>query len=126
MKTFTKLFLLNAVVVTSLFFSYQQGLLQQVFEHDKSYMTTVILVIYAYMSFYVAKLGKELDRMKLPLGRKESDYIEKKLKLSWFVSGQFFNLGMIGTVIGFCITMAASLTPSGDTNAIVSELKVGA
>lgn len=126
MKTFTKLFLFNAVVLTSLFFAYQQGLLQQVFQHDKSYMSTVILAVYAYMSYYVSQVGSQLDKCKLPLSKKDSDAINKKLKLSWFVSGQFFNLGMIGTVIGFCIAMAASLAPNGDPNAIVAELKVGA
>lgn len=117
---------MDAIVVTSLFFAFQQGMLQTVFEHDKSYMTSVIGVIYVIMSFFVAGIGKRLDTLKSPLSKKDSDLISKDLGLSWFVSYQFFNLGLIGTVIGFCISMNASLVANGDANAIVTELKTGA
>jgi len=124
-KTFTRLLLLDVVTLTSAFFAHQKGLFETVIEHDVSYISSVIVLLYVGMSVFAANLAKKLDSKTLPLSADDSLFFEKKLDFSWFVSSHFFNLGLMGTIIGFCYSMGASLNPGADANKIVLDLKTG-
>lgn len=126
MKTFTKWFIVNAAVLTLSFFAYAQGLFDVVFKNDISHLTTVITVLYVALSAFAGKIALEVDKLKFPLGRLDLERISKKLDICWFTSGHFLNLGLMGTIIGFCYSIGSSLDPTKDANNIILELKAGA
>ena len=56
MKTFTKWFLLNAIIVTSLFFAEQKDLISEIIKNDLSNISILIMSLYVIMSAYVGRL----------------------------------------------------------------------
>ena len=63
MTTFTKWFLLNALVLTALFFAEQKGAISLMVKNDVSHITILIMVLYVIVSAYVGRLCYLSDKI---------------------------------------------------------------
>ena len=73
MKTFTKWFLVNAVIITAIFFAEQKDAISTIIKNDLSYISILIIGLYFSFSIYIGRLCYLSDRM--------SEKEEKKLYL---------------------------------------------
>ena len=122
MTTFTKWFLLNAVVLTTLFLVEQKGGLSLIIKNDLSHLSVVIMALYAVVSVYVGKLCYYADKAS---GETERDRIAHKSDVGWFAAEHFFSLGLLGTIIGLTIATQTSLKDTVSITEVVTGLKVG-
>jgi len=125
--TFTKWFLLNAVMLTGFFFAEAKGAVSLVIENDISRISIVIMMLYAIVSAMVGrlcyladKMSEEPDKLK-----KEKEYLSKRAEVGWFAAEHFFSLGLLGTVFGLCVATATNLDENAQVSTIVSGLKEG-
>ena len=63
MNTFTKWFLLNAVMGTALFFAEQKDALSTIIKNDLSHISILIMGLYLCVSLYVGRLCYLADHM---------------------------------------------------------------
>lgn len=127
MTTFTKWFLLNALVLTSSVLAEVKGMISLMIKSDSSYLTIVIIALYFIMSGFVGRLSYLADRInpKSAMAKDDSSSLMKKTDVAWFAAEHFFSLGLLGTVVGLCIATATSLTSNAQLGEVVSSLKVG-
>ena len=122
MKTFTKWFLFNAVVLTAVFFAEQKGAMSLIVENDLSHISVLIMALYLFFSGFVGRLCYLADKTKT--GREREDLL-KRADVGWFAAEHFFSLGLLGTIIGLTIATQTSLKDTGSISEIVAGLKVG-
>jgi hypothetical protein len=122
MTTFTKWFLLNAVVLTALFLVEQKGFITLIVKNDLSHISIVIMTLYVLVSAYVGKLCYLADRATS--GRDREDIL-KKADVGWFAAEHFFSLGLLGTILGLTIATQTSLKDTVTVSEVVGGLKVG-
>jgi hypothetical protein len=122
MKTFTKWFLLNAMVLTALILVEQKGGISLVIENDLSHISIIIMVLYIAASAFVGKLCYLADKAKDAQNRED---LLKRADIGWFAAEHFFSLGLLGTIIGLTIATQTSLNESVTIGEIVGGLKVG-
>lgn len=128
MTTFTKWFLLNAVMVTAIFFAEQKGLISTMVEADLSHISILIMFLYVCISGLVGRLCYLSDRLSKDNAakkKKELDYLTKRSDVGWFAAEHFFSLGLLGTIIGLILATEGSLDSSVPTAQIVAGLKQG-
>jgi hypothetical protein len=122
MTTFTKWFLLNALMLTAAFLAEQQHIISTAIANDLSYICIVIMSLYILVSGYVGKLCYLAARTTKS---KEREQLLKKMDIGWFAGEHFFSLGLLGTLIGLTIATSTSLTAEAQVSDIVAGLKVG-
>ena len=128
MTTFTKWFLLNAVVLTAVFFAEQNSLISTMIEGDLSHISMLIMFLYVCMSAFVGKLcylSDKISKKDSDMRRKEKEYLTKRAHVGWFAAEHFFSLGLLGTIIGLILATAENLDSSIPTSEIVAGLKRG-
>ena len=128
MTTFTKWFLLNAVMVTAIFFAEQKGLISTMVEADLSHISILIMFLYVCISGLVGRLCYLSDRLSKDNAakkKKELDYLTKRSDVGWFAAEHFFSLGLLGTIIGLILATEGSLDSSVPTAQVVAGLKEG-
>lgn len=128
MKTFIKWFLLNAVMLTAIFFAEQKGAISTIVKNDLSYISILIMFLYVCVSGYIGRLCYLSDKISKDnddLKKREKEYIEKRMDLGWFSAEHFFSLGLLGTIIGLIFATKGSLDSSLPIGQIVSGLKEG-
>ena len=128
MTTFTKWFLLNAVMVTAIFFAEQKGLISTMVEADLSHISILIMFLYVCISGLVGRLCYLSDRLSKDNAAKkkqELEYLTKRSDVGWFAAEHFFSLGLLGTIIGLILATEGSLDSSVPTAQIVAGLKQG-
>jgi len=127
MTTFTKWFLLNAVVLTALFFVEQRGGLSLIIKNDLSHLSILIMALYVVTSAYVGKLCYLADKASGNRGKdiEERDRLARKSDIGWFAAEHFFSLGLLGTIIGLTIATQTSLKDTVSITEVVTGLKVG-
>ncbi|MAF43714.1 MAG: hypothetical protein CMI54_06065 [Parcubacteria group bacterium] len=122
MKTFTKWFLLNAIVLTTIFFAETKGLVSLVVKSDLSHLSIVIMLLYVIVSGMVGKLCYLADKTILS---KDKDALTKRADIGWFAAEHFFSLGFLGTIIGLCIATKTNLKDTVSVSEVVAGLKIG-
>lgn len=125
MKTFTKWFLLNAVIFTAVFFAEQKGLVSEIVENDLSHISILIMSLYVIMSIYIGRLCFLADKINKRKGKEAVAYLTKRSDVGWFTAEHFFSLGLLGTIIGLVIATKGSLDSDMPTSEIVAGLKEG-
>lgn len=125
MSTFTKWFLLNAVMFTAVFLAETKGAISLMVSSDISYLTIVIMTSYVIVSGYVGKLCYLSDKIKRGREREARKHLSKRAELGWFAAEHFFSLGLLGTVFGLCVATATNLNSEAQVSDIVSGLKTG-
>ena len=127
MNTFTKWFLLNAVMLTAVFFAETKGAISTMVKNDVSHLTIVIMVLYVLISGMVGRLCYQADRAggNTPKDIDKRANISRRAEVGWFAAEHFFSLGLLGTVFGLCLATATNLNEEASVSAIVAGLKVG-
>ena len=128
MKTFTKWFLVNAIVFTAVYFAQTRDALTTIVENDISKLSVLIMSLYVLMSVYVGRLCYLSDKMsksKPETRRREKDYLLKRAGIGWFAAEHFFSLGLLGTIFGLCVATSTNLNASAPLSEIVAGLKSG-
>ena len=128
MNTFTKWFLVNAVMGTAIFFAEQKDMVSTIIKNDLSYISILIMTLYVLVSLHVGRLCYLSDKMskKNPKTRhKEKKYLLKRADLGWFSAEHFFSLGLLGTIIGLLFATSGSLDSALPVGEIVAGLKEG-
>ena len=122
MTTFTKWFLLNAVMLTAAFLVQQKEWITLVVKNDASYISIVIMSLYVIVSGYIGRLCYLADRCTK---QRDRDDLLKRMDVGWFAGEHFFSLGLLGTLIGLTIATSTSLTEEAQVSQIVTGLKNG-
>ena len=125
MTTFTKWFLINAVVLTAIFFAETKGAISMMVKNDVSYLTVVIMLLYLIVSSMVGRLCYLADKIERGRSRYDRSQLTKRAEAGWFAAEHFFSLGLLGTVFGLCVATSTSLNEGTEVSDIVSGLKVG-
>ena len=128
MTTFTKWFLLNAVMLTAVFFAEQKAAISTMISGDVSHITILIMGLYVGVSAFVGRLCYLSDKISTEdedKAQKEKDYLAKRSDVGWFAAEHFFSLGLLGTIFGLCVATSTSLNEGSQVTDIVSGLKVG-
>ena len=122
MTTFSKWFLLNAVMVTAVFFAETKGAISLMVKNDISHLTIVIMVLYVIVSVVVGKLCFLSDKINKGREKEARRHLTKRAEVGWFAAEHFFTLGLLGTVFGLCVATATSLNEGTEISDIVSGL----
>ena len=125
MTTFTKWFLLNALVLTALFFAEQKGAISLMVKNDVSHITILIMVLYVIVSAYVGRLCYLSDKINSKRKDDAVDYLFKRADLGWFAAEHFFSLGLLGTIFGLCVATTTNLSETAPVAQVLSGLKEG-
>ena len=125
MTTFTKWFLLNAVLLTTVFFAEARGAISLMVKSDISHLTIVIMTLYVLMSAFVGKLCYLADKINKKKAEHDAHKLGKKADIAWFAAEHFFTLGLLGTVFGLCVATSTSLNEGTEVSDIVAGLKAG-
>ena len=122
MTTFTKWFLLNAVMLTAAFLVEQKRWITLVVKNDASYISILIMSLYVIVSVYVGRLCYLADKATK---QRDRDELLKRMDIGWFAGEHFFSLGLLGTLVGLTIATSTSLTEEAQVSQIVTGLKNG-
>jgi hypothetical protein len=127
MTTFTKWFLVNALIGTGIFFAEQREAISTIVKNDLSYISILIMTLYVFLSLYIGRLCYLSDKMSTRKEKrlKEKEYLTKRADLGWFSAEHFFSLGLLGTIIGLIFATRGSLDSSLPVGEIVAGLKEG-
>lgn len=127
MKTFTKWFLLNAIILTAIFFAETKSALSTMVKNDISHLTIVIMTLYVIFTALVGKLCYLADRADGNSVKdiETRDELSRKADIGWFAAEHFFSLGLLGTVFGLCVATATNLNAEAQVSDIVAGLKTG-
>ena len=128
MKTFTKWFLLNSVVLTAIFFAEQKNAISTIIKNDLSYISILIMALYILVSLNIGRLCYLSDKMSKKNSKtklKEIEYLKRRSDLGWFSAEHFFSLGLLGTIVGLIFATSGSLDSSLPVSEIVTGLKEG-
>ena len=125
MKTFTKWFLLNAVMLTAVFFAEQKGLVSEIVTNDLSHLSILIMFLYVAMSIYIGRLCYLSDKINKRKKKEAITHLTKRADVGWFTAEHFFSLGLLGTIVGLVIATKGSLDGEMPTSQIVAGLKEG-
>ena len=123
--TFTKWFLLNAVVVTAFFFAETRGAISLIVKNDISHISVVIMALYVIVSGVVGRLCYLSDKINPKREQEAKQHLSKKAEVGWFAAEHFFSLGLLGTVFGLCVATATNLDENAQVSTIVAGLKTG-
>ena len=122
MKTFTKWFLLNAIVLTAFILAEQKGAVSLIIKNDLSKISIVIMLLYIGVSAFVGKLCYLADKAESTRDRQD---LLKRADIGWFAAEHFFSLGLLGTILGLTIATQTSLKDTVTVSEVVAGLKVG-
>ena len=119
-KLFIQWFIIFAASLSGGIIALNTGLLSLFIKNDQSYICLIIMSLYLVASAIAGHLCFRIDQLK-------KNVVEKQVKLLEFFSENFFVLGLLGTIIGFCIMMYQSVGGTGtpDTTQIILALKSG-
>ena len=126
MSTFTKWFLLNAVMLTAVFFAETKGAITLMVKSDVSYLTIVIMTLYVSVSAMVGRLCYLADQLTSSIASidDKADLLRRS-DVGWFAAEHFFSIGLLGTVFGLCVATSTSLNEGTEVSDIVAGLKTG-
>jgi|TARA_R110000751_G_scaffold63336_1_gene130753 hypothetical protein len=128
MNTFTKWFLINAVMGTAIFFAETKDAISTIVQNDLSHISILIMVLYVVVSGYIGRLCYLSDKISTKNSKnrqKEKEYLKKRIDLGWFSAEHFFSLGLLGTIVGLIFATRGSLDGSLPTSEIIGGLKEG-
>tara|TARA_B100000959_G_C14794151_1_gene546863 strand:+ start:126 stop:602 length:477 start_codon:yes stop_codon:yes gene_type:complete len=127
MTTFVKWFLLNAIILTAVFFAETKGAISLMVSSDVSYLTIVIMTLYVVVSGMTGKWCYLADRVSGDTGEnvRERSRLLRRSEVGWFAAEHFFSLGLLGTVFGLCLATATNLDDQAQVSDIVAGLKAG-
>tara|TARA_B100000287_G_scaffold406750_1_gene431498 strand:- start:223 stop:711 length:489 start_codon:yes stop_codon:yes gene_type:complete len=125
MTTFTKWFLVNAVMATAIFFAEQKDMVSTIIKNDLSHISILIMTLYVCVSLYVGRLCYLVDTINKNKEKEAKYYLTKRADVGWFAAEHFFSLGLLGTIVGLVIATEGNLDSALPLSEIVAGLKKG-
>ncbi len=122
-STFIKWFIVFAAFLTGNIIAAQYGIHSLVFKSDVSYVSSVITGLFLVGSAFAGKLAFDVSRKKVLIKP-----IHIKRQLSWLhaLSGWFFLIGLLGTVVGLYVMLQGNLgAAETDYQAVAMKIKSG-
>jgi len=102
---FLKWWLFFTLTIVGTIFSYYSGMLGLIWEKDASYLSFVTILVFYVTSLICGTNIYRLCRVTNP-SKDTLQSFEKHEDIGWFISEVCLNLGMLGTIIGFCMMLA--------------------
>ena len=121
MNCFIKIFLLNVVTLTALFYAETQNAITLIVSNDASYLSVVIMSLFVCIVAYLGKVAYDMD----VANKDQKAALLKKLDVGHFVAEHLISLGLLGTIIGLCFATSNSMVDGAPVNQIVAGLKEG-
>lgn len=125
MNTFTKWFLINALMLTAVFFAEQKDAISTIVKNDLSYISVLIMSLYLCVAGYIGRLCYLADKINKKRQEAAKEFLLKRTEMGWFAAEHFFSLGLLGTIVGLIFATQGSLDSSLPTSEIVAGLKEG-
>jgi hypothetical protein len=104
MKTFTRWFVINAVITTALIAAWKQNAIQTIIANDASYIALVCMALYVGFSLYLGKISLLIDK-----GEFDKEILINKMQPAYFMAEMFLTLGLLGTTAGLAYTIQHTL-----------------
>lgn len=103
-ESFLKWWLLFTLLVVATIFCNYLGLLKTLWQKDASYLSVTTLVLFFIMS---CKCGRDIFFLesKKEYNLETIQSFRRKEEIIWFSSEVCLNLGMLGTIVGFCMML---------------------
>lgn len=105
-KSFLKWWLVFSLSVIGTIFAYYSGVLKEIWVKDTSYLSYTTIGLYYITSLICGSQLYALCKFTGHGGYSEIEEFEAEEEVGWFVSELCLNLGMLGTIIGFCMMLA--------------------
>lgn len=121
MNCFIKIFLLNVVTITALFYAETQGALSLIISNDASYLSILIMLLYIGCTLFLGRIAFNADVAK----KEEKCKLLKETNVGHFIAEHLISLGLLGTIVGLCLATSNSLVEGAVVNEIVAGLKEG-
>lgn len=104
-ESFLKWWLLFTLFIVTTVFSFYLGFIKLLWEKDVSYLSIATLFIFFMMSI---KCGRDifLIEKENKHSQESLDSFARREETIWFTSELCLNLGMLGTIIGFCMMLS--------------------
>lgn len=102
--SFLKWWLFFSLVVIGTIFSSYMGVLGEIWKKDASYISFGTLGIFYIVSLICGTLVFRACRAK-DMTKEQLQVFEQHEEVGWFMSEMCLNLGMLGTIIGFCMML---------------------
>ena len=103
-ESFLKWWLLFTLIIVAAIFATHLGYIRVLWEKDASYLSLATLVIFFITSLRCGKYIFQIDKCK-KADKESYQYFARKEENIWFISELCLNLGMLGTIIGFCLML---------------------
>ncbi len=120
---FLRWFITFSATLVLMFFMWAKGLAGIVITNDTSYLSIIILGLFFLSSLYAGLIAHRIDTN--PSLEENYAQIKESTRILDFLSGNFFALGLLGTIIGFCYTMYNALSGAEELGTILGYLKKG-
>lgn len=103
-ESFLKWWLLFTLFVVATVFAFYLGFIKLLWEKDSSYLSITTLILFFIMSI---KCGRDifLVENQKDISKESLESFLRKEETVWFSSEICLNLGMLGTIIGFCMML---------------------
>jgi hypothetical protein len=104
-ESFLKWWLLFTLFIVATVFSFYLGFVNVLWEKDASYLSIATIVIFYIMSI---KCGRDifLTENENNITKEKIESFTRREETIWFTSELCLNLGMLGTIVGFCMMLA--------------------
>jgi hypothetical protein len=119
--------LITALSATGLFWLGYTGILAVAWTTDHFFVVSFMWACYALASLYLGTIAYRIERLPpnahTIVDNNRFEFLLRRLTIPWFVTSQLYNLGLIGTVIGFiAMLLSAFLGKSFSDPSVLSEV----
>lgn len=105
---------INLTWLSGFFWMYYHGVIEEIFSVDSHYLVTftfsVFLVGCAFTGWSAVKFSSSSTQL-----------LRRRTSVSWFLSQQLLNLGLIGTTLGFIGMLTAAFGKTGSVDSSVFQ-----
>jgi drug/metabolite transporter (DMT)-like permease len=122
---FVKWFILFSSGFAAFCIAAQQGIISLILKSDASYLSGPTMVICVLASLMTGFLCIKLNSFNTPMNVNESKYFTRMYRFLDYVSENFTKIGLLGTVIGFCLMMYSAFGGTHSVEIMVTQIKVG-
>lgn len=123
--SFLKWWLVYSLTIIGTIFLNYMGVLNEIWEKDASYISFITLLIFFIMSFICGNLIFKLC-YENNMTEEKLQIFEQYEEIGWFMSEICLNLGMLGTIIGFCMMLngfdSLDISKQQTVQALLAEL----
>ncbi len=107
---FLQWWLIFSLLCVSGYLLYSNGVLDKVKDVDYTYLSFIILGLFSILTIKTGSLSYQACKNGEAITYDELVEFSQKNEVTWFYSEKAFQLGMVGTVLGFIFMLAVSFT----------------